>query len=181
MGALESKGVGGLLDGGDRMCGQCNDDGSSGHLNQSFCVKRGHPAPRRFENLNTYSANNVSVNGPPSAINGSAHSHRSPVPEDPPMNPNVNAVLKESLPNAEVAEEVAAVYNAQQEPPDTWRYQGNDEGVGVGAYFGRLEGQKDSVARVKRLVSGGPAEQTGMIEVNTLVAFSIRGDVGQLR
>ena len=32
--------------------------------------------------------------------------------------------------------------------------------MGVGAYFGRLEGQSDSVARVKSLVPGGPAEQT---------------------
>ena len=32
--------------------------------------------------------------------------------------------------------------------------------MGVGAYFGRLEGQSDSVARVKSLAPGGPAEQT---------------------
>ena len=33
-------------------------------------------------------------------------------------------------------------------------------------YAHRLEGQKDNVARVKSLVSGGPAEQAGVIEVN---------------
>jgi hypothetical protein len=35
----------------------------------------------------------------------------------------------------------------------------NDEPVGVGAYFGRIEGQSDNVARVKSLIPGGPAEQ----------------------
>mmetsp|Transcript_5337 Transcript_5337/g.11847 ORF Transcript_5337/g.11847 Transcript_5337/m.11847 type:complete len:188 (+) Transcript_5337:54-617(+) len=47
-----------------------------------------------------------------------------------------------------------------------WRNSTNsDDSVGVGAYFGRMEGQTDNVARVKSLVPGGPAEQTGMIEV----------------
>jgi hypothetical protein len=55
----------------------------------------------------------------------------------------------------------------QQQPThDSWRFNANtDDVVGVGAYFGRLEGQHDSVARVKSLVPGGPAEQTGLIEV----------------
>ena len=54
----------------------------------------------------------------------------------------------------------------QQPTQDSWRFNANaDDAVGVGAYFGRLEGQQDSVARVKSLVPGGPAEQTGMIEV----------------
>jgi len=54
----------------------------------------------------------------------------------------------------------------QQPTQDSWRFNANsDDAVGVGAYFGRLEGQQDSVARVKSLVPGGPAEQTGIIEI----------------
>jgi C-terminal processing protease CtpA/Prc len=50
--------------------------------------------------------------------------------------------------------------------PDSWRFNApNDDAVGVGAYFGRVEGYNDSVARVKSLVPGGPAEQTGIIEI----------------
>lgn len=53
-----------------------------------------------------------------------------------------------------------------QQQLDSWRFNASaDDSVGVGAYFGRLEGQSDSVARVKSLVPGGPAEQTGIIEV----------------
>ena len=41
-----------------------------------------------------------------------------------------------------------------QPTQDSWRFNASaDEAVGVGAYFGRLEGQNDSVARVKSLVS----------------------------
>ena len=54
----------------------------------------------------------------------------------------------------------------QQATQDSWRFNAQtDDAVGVGAYFGRLDGQNDSVARVKSLVPGGPAEQTGAIEV----------------
>ena len=75
-----------------------------------------------------------------------------------------------------VAEDLTSTpYFSQPEPPDSWRFHANsEEAVGVGAYFGRLEGQKDSVARVKSLVSGGPAEQTGMIEVGSHSIVAIR-------
>mmetsp|Transcript_103669 Transcript_103669/g.167173 ORF Transcript_103669/g.167173 Transcript_103669/m.167173 type:complete len:184 (+) Transcript_103669:190-741(+) len=53
-----------------------------------------------------------------------------------------------------------------QATQDSWRFNSHaDDAVGVGAYFGRLEGQNDNVARVKSLVPGGPAEQTGIIQV----------------
>jgi hypothetical protein len=54
---------------------------------------------------------------------------------------------------------------------DSWRLNaGAEDAVGVGAYFGRLDWQTDSVARVKSLVSGGPAEQTGMIDIGDAVS-----------
>lgn len=50
-----------------------------------------------------------------------------------------------------------------------------EEDVGVGAYFGRLDWQTDSVARVKSLVAGGPAEQTGMIDIGDAVRVRFPG------
>ena len=50
---------------------------------------------------------------------------------------------------------------------ETWRYNNpqEDKAVGVGAYFGRIEGQTDNVARVKTIVAGGAAEQCGLIRI----------------
>eukprot|EP00288_Rhodomonas_lens_P012814 CAMPEP_0177702698 /NCGR_PEP_ID=MMETSP0484_2-20121128/7269_1 /TAXON_ID=354590 /ORGANISM="Rhodomonas lens, Strain RHODO" /LENGTH=174 /DNA_ID=CAMNT_0019213987 /DNA_START=1 /DNA_END=522 /DNA_ORIENTATION=- len=54
-----------------------------------------------------------------------------------------------------------------QPTPDSWRFNANaDDAVGVGAYFGRIEGAGDNG---KSLVPGGPAEQTGMIEIGDAV------------
>ncbi|EKX44529.1 hypothetical protein GUITHDRAFT_109648 [Guillardia theta CCMP2712] len=68
-----------------------------------------------------------------------------------------------------------------QPTQDSWRFNASaDEAVGVGAYFGRLEGQNDSVARVKSLVPGGPAEQTGIIEIgDALCAVDDKDVYGQ--
>lgn len=49
---------------------------------------------------------------------------------------------------------------------ETWRYNNaEEEAVGVGCFFGRFEGQTDSVARVKNIVQGGPTEQCGLVQV----------------
>jgi C-terminal processing protease CtpA/Prc len=55
----------------------------------------------------------------------------------------------------------------------SWRYSTEEEAVGVGCYFGRIDGQTDSVARVKNIVSGGPAEQCGVIHVGDAVIHAL--------
>ena len=64
---------------------------------------------------------------------------------------------------------------------DSWRLNsGTEEAVGVGAYFGRLEWQTDSVARVKSLVAGGAAEQAGMIDIGDAVSSPSCGMCGSV-
>ncbi len=142
MGGTESRGGG--LDERDRLCGQCSDGVA---YQQSFCVKR--PQLRRSGD----------VDHPTHISSVSPSSHQSSGDD------HIMTSRDISHPDM-VSEDTGSPYFTQQEVPDSWRFHANtEEAVGVGAYFGRLEGQKDSVARVKSLVSGGPAEQTGMIEV----------------
>jgi len=54
-------------------------------------------------------------------------------------------------------------------PPQdqSWRLNpaSDSEAVGIGAYFGRVDGQTDAAARVIRIVRGGAAEQCGEIQL----------------
>ena len=142
MGGTESRGGG--LDERDRLCGQCSDGVV---YQQSFCVKRAQL--RRSGDVEH-----------PTHISISPSSHQSSGDD------LIMTSRDPSYPDIVSEDTGGSPYFTQQEVPDSWRFHANtEESVGVGAYFGRLEGQKDSVARVKSLVSGGPAEQTGMIEV----------------
>ena len=155
MGSAESRENGN--DDRDRLCGQCSDAAA---YQQSFCVKRPQTRMTKLSDIDH------PVHLPALSPNGHHPSEDGLVTSREPAQSDM------------VAEDLAsAPYFSQPEPPDSWRFHANaEESVGVGAYFGRLEGQKDSVARVKSLVSGGPAEQTGMIEVTPflLTLFALR-------
>jgi hypothetical protein len=152
MGGAESRENG--IDDHDRLCGQCSD---AGPYQQSFCVKRAQMKRGEF------------VLSPTSSSQGS-NQHVA-------VNEDQMPTTKEPIQSEAAADDQPTTYYVQQEAPDSWRFHANsDEAVGVGAYFGRLEGQKDSVARVKSLVSGGPAEQSGMIEVLTSAPFHKQSD-----
>eukprot|EP00285_Hemiselmis_virescens_P001857 CAMPEP_0173414610 /NCGR_PEP_ID=MMETSP1356-20130122/84419_1 /TAXON_ID=77927 ORGANISM="Hemiselmis virescens, Strain PCC157" /NCGR_SAMPLE_ID=MMETSP1356 /ASSEMBLY_ACC=CAM_ASM_000847 /LENGTH=182 /DNA_ID=CAMNT_0014376803 /DNA_START=156 /DNA_END=704 /DNA_ORIENTATION=+ len=59
-------------------------------------------------------------------------------------------------------------YYVSGPPPDdqSWRLNpSSSEAVGIGAYFGRVEGQTDGAARVIRIAKGGAAEHSGEIEL----------------
>ena len=151
MGGAESRENG--TDEHDRICGQCSD---SAAYQQTFCVKR--PQIRTIRKPDPDHPAHITSNGHQSPSGDQMLTTREPIQPDT------------------VAEDLTSTpYFSQPEPPDSWRFHANsEEAVGVGAYFGRLEGQKDSVARVKSLVSGGPAEQTGMIEVGSHSIVAIR-------
>ena len=80
---------------------------------------------------------------------------------------NNSLTLGDSTP-APVGSRAVAVHVRTRVPQDLNILGCSDDSVGVGAYFGRLEGQSDSVARVKSLVPGGPAEQTVCVWLRVL-------------
>jgi hypothetical protein len=161
MGSAESRDID--ADERDRLCGQCSD---AAVYQQSFCAKRPQTRLTRISD----------IHHPSRMPSTSPNSYHSPAVEESPI-----TSLESAQTDLAAEDPSGSPYFSQPEPPDSWRFHAHsEEAVGVGAYFGRLEGQKDSVARVKSLVSGGPAEQTGMIEVQLFPSISLDID-GQTR
>mmetsp|Transcript_12800 Transcript_12800/g.20127 ORF Transcript_12800/g.20127 Transcript_12800/m.20127 type:complete len:195 (+) Transcript_12800:45-629(+) len=135
MGASESKGE-------DRICGGCTDDGMG--FETTTCVKRSQGGPEGERKVVAMQV--ADSRGPAPQSNGEGGQGAQPLSPHNDPSPRRHYV--------------------PQPTPDSWRFNANtDNAVGVGAYFGRIEGAGDSVARVKSLVPGGPAEQTGIIEI----------------